>query len=156
MSFPKAITPYLGDFLSCGLAHLQQLLPTFSQYYLSLSSPSPPNTSEDEPMGLSMLACPVLDFISSVVRGGKAKAWLQPQSLEALIVSGFGWIQMTEEDVGGNLKCQGCFVNGFFQSYPGGYVGQRCKRLRRTRRRRNTDIQLACGGIGSALRMFYF
>lgn len=99
MAFSKALAPHLNALLVSSVTHLHDLLPTFSHYYLSSSSPSPPSSSEDEVIGLPQLCCPIIDFISTVVRGGKAKAWIRPENLAPLVVTILGWLQMTEEDV---------------------------------------------------------
>ncbi|KAF8079173.1 armadillo-type protein [Lyophyllum atratum] len=87
-SFPRALTPYLQDFLSDSLVHLQALYPTFSQYYLSSSEPAP-RSSEDEAIELPQLICPILDFAAAATRGGKAKEWFTNANLNALIAAIF-------------------------------------------------------------------
>ncbi|KAF5384768.1 hypothetical protein D9615_001050 [Tricholomella constricta] len=96
-SFPRALTPYLQQFLSDSLVHLQALHPTFSQYYLS-SSESAPRSSEDEAIELPQLICPILDFAAAVTRGGKAKEWFTTENLNALIDAVCDFVQMTDED----------------------------------------------------------
>ena len=51
----------------------------------------------DEP--LPQLICPILDFLSSVIRGGKAKTWFEGNNLTAVISAVFQYAQMTDEDV---------------------------------------------------------
>lgn len=97
-SFPRPMAPYLKDFLSASLHHLQVLLPTFTHFYLS-SSASPPGSSEDEPVGIPLLICPLMDFVTSATRGGKARDWFDQENLLGLIESLFNFLQMTEEDV---------------------------------------------------------
>lgn len=46
-----------------------------------------------------MLGCPIIDFVAALSRSSKAKPWLQPPTVEALIVALCGWMQMTEDDV---------------------------------------------------------
>lgn len=99
MSFSRALTPHLGDLLTSALSHLHGVLPTFVHYYLSPNSPAIPRSSEEEPIELSQFGCPIIDFVSSVIRGGKAKGWLEPTNMEALVTAILGWIQMTGEDV---------------------------------------------------------
>ncbi|KAF7974899.1 hypothetical protein HWV62_11051 [Athelia sp. TMB] len=96
-SFPRAMTIYLKDFLSASLHHLQALFPTFTQCYLT-SLQSPPGSTEDEFVGLPHLICPIVDFMSSVARGGRAKEWFEAGNLQSLIGSVFQYVQMTEED----------------------------------------------------------
>ena len=103
MAFSKTLAPYLEQILTRALAHLQDLLPTFTHYYLSSSSPSPPTSSEDQSIQLAQLGCPIIDFISSATRG-KGKAWLTPSNMETLTLALFGWMQMTEEDVCGAVQ----------------------------------------------------
>ncbi|TEB38615.1 ARM repeat-containing protein [Coprinellus micaceus] len=97
VSFPAALSPFLPDFLAASIHHLQALYPPFERYYIS-SSDSVPQTSEDETVELTQLICPVLDFLASVVRGGKARSWFVNDHLSALIVSVFKLAQMTDED----------------------------------------------------------
>lgn len=92
------MTTYLKDFLSASLHHLQALFPTFTQCYLT-SLQSPPGSTEDEFVGLPHLICPIVDFMSSVARGGRAKEWFEAGNLQSLIGSVFQYVQMTEEDV---------------------------------------------------------
>ena len=100
MGFPKTLTPHINDLLNFALAHLRTLLPTFNHYYLSSSTASPPNASEeDHPIELPMLGCPVIDFLAVMTRGSRAKSWLSASNVETLIVTLCGWMQMTEDDV---------------------------------------------------------
>ncbi|KAI5824132.1 ARM repeat-containing protein [Schizophyllum commune Tattone D] len=96
-SFPRAMTTFLPDILSASLNHLQTIYPAFQQYYLSATD-SPPPSSEDEPVHLPQLICPILDFLSSVIRGGKAKTWFEGNNLTAVISAVFQYAQMTDED----------------------------------------------------------
>ncbi len=90
--------PYFDDLLSASIAHLNLLYPTFDQYYLTSSEPIPPS-SEDEPVHLSHLISSILDFVATVIRGGKAKQWFTPEHSTALIAAVFNYAQMTDEDV---------------------------------------------------------
>ncbi|KAJ7204351.1 ARM repeat-containing protein [Mycena pura] len=96
-SFPRALTPYLNEYLSMALNHLTSLLGTFSQYYLS-SNEAAPRSSENEPIELPQLICPIFDFTGAVIRGGKSKGWFENQNLSTLIASVFNFLQMTYED----------------------------------------------------------
>ncbi|KAF7337532.1 ARM repeat-containing protein [Mycena sanguinolenta] len=96
-SFPRALTPYLNDYLSMSLSHLHSLYGPFSQYYLS-SAESVPRSSENEAIELPQLICPIFDFTAAVTRGGKSKGWFESQNLSALIASVFSFLQMTNED----------------------------------------------------------
>ncbi|KAJ7150409.1 armadillo-type protein [Mycena filopes] len=89
-SFPRALTPYLSDYLSISLNHLNSLYGTFSQYYLS-SNESAPRSSENEAIELPQLICPIFDFTAAVTRGGKSKGWFENQNLSALIGSEETW-----------------------------------------------------------------
>ncbi|PAV22617.1 ARM repeat-containing [Pyrrhoderma noxium] len=92
LGFARSLAPHYGDFLNIALSHLRTLLPTFS------SAESPSLSEEDEPISLSMLGCPIIDFIAVITRGSKAKFWLTPSNVEALVVVLCGWMQMTDED----------------------------------------------------------
>ena len=120
MSFPKSLAPHYVDLLDICLAHLKNLLPFFTQFYLTLSV-QPPASLEDEPMELSMLACPILDFIQKASRKGKVKEWVHPTNVEGLIIALFGWMQMTEDDV--RLFAAAAILYLFCI---GGKLGQRC------------------------------
>ena len=91
--------PHYEELLNIALSHLRILLPTFSKHYLYKPSVPSPSASEEEPIQLPMLGCPIIDFIGDLTRSSKAKSWLQPQNVEALIVALCGWMQMTEDDV---------------------------------------------------------
>jgi hypothetical protein len=99
------MTTYLQDFLSASLNHLQILFPTFTRFYLS-SSLSPPSSSEDEHVGLPHLVSPLIDFVSTATRGGKAKEWFDSGHLQALVGATFNYVQMTDEDVSNLLFTQ--------------------------------------------------
>ncbi|KAF8870248.1 ARM repeat-containing protein [Mucidula mucida] len=96
-SFPRALQPYMNDMLDLAVGHLDILYPMFDRYYLSSSDPIP-SSSEDEPVHLSHLISAILDFISGMVRGGKAKSWFTAEHSAALISSVFKYAQMTDED----------------------------------------------------------
>ena len=104
MRFAKTLTPYYGEILDLALRHLQALLPTFKHYYLT-SGNQPPSASEEQPIELPMLACPIIDLIAAITRSSKAKPWLQPSTVETLLVTLCGWIQMTEDDVSFTSCC---------------------------------------------------
>lgn len=97
-SFPRALVPHLSDFLSASLNNLRSLYPIFSTYYLAASE-SVPNSSEDEPIELSQLLCPIIDFLASVIRGGKGREWVVDENIAAIVSSMFAFVQMTDEDV---------------------------------------------------------
>jgi hypothetical protein len=80
------------------LNHLLSLYGTFSQCYLS-SADLIPRSSENEPIELPQLICPIIDFMGTVTRGGKARGWFSEQNLSALISSVFAFLQMTNDDV---------------------------------------------------------
>ncbi|EJD03488.1 ARM repeat-containing protein [Fomitiporia mediterranea MF3/22] len=98
LGFAKSLAPHYDELLDIALAHLRTLLPTFSRHYLSKSSIPPPSASEEEPIELSMLGCPIIDFIAVITRNSKAKSWLQSSNVESLIIALCGWMQMTEDD----------------------------------------------------------
>ncbi len=97
-SFPRALVTYIPDLLFASLNHLRALYSTFSSYYL-VANETPPNTSEEEPIELSQLICPIIDFLSSVIQSGKGRDWLSPENISTLIESVFAYVQMTDEDV---------------------------------------------------------
>ncbi|KAJ2917840.1 hypothetical protein MD484_g2556, partial [Candolleomyces efflorescens] len=97
VSFPASLTAYLPDLLASSLHHLQAVYPAFTHYYLSASE-SVPRSSEDEAVELPQLICPILDFLSSVSRSGKARTWFIGANLSALIAAIFNLVQMTDED----------------------------------------------------------
>ncbi|KAH0591342.1 hypothetical protein H2248_001421 [Termitomyces sp. 'cryptogamus'] len=97
VTFPRTMEPYLEGFLTASLVHLQALQATFTQYYLS-SSEAAPGSSEDEPIELPQLICPILDFASAVTRGGKTKGWFNIDNIGAFVAAIFNFVQMTNED----------------------------------------------------------
>ena len=99
-SFPRSLTPHLKELLSAALNHLSVLYPTFAHYYLQ-SNAAVPRSSEDETIELTHLVCPMLDFIASVARSGKAKDWFEGDNLAGLISAVFSWVQMSQDDVSG-------------------------------------------------------
>jgi hypothetical protein len=124
------LTLYLKDFLAASLNHFQALYPTFAQFYLSSSEPAP-GSSEDETIELPQLLCPILDFVTSVARGGKAKEWFAEGNLNALISAVFSFAQMTDEDVSTPVVIT--FISDM--RHPQGRdLGNECKRVCRTRR----------------------
>jgi importin-9 len=105
-SFPRSIAPHLPDFLSASLIHLQLLYPTFVACHLAESIPPPP--SEEDPIDLPQLICPLIDFVSATAKDGKAKGWFSGEGsgsvgrMGELVSEIIRWAQMTKEDV--NLK----------------------------------------------------
>jgi importin-9 len=92
------LIPYLNEFLTASLNHFQALYPTFAQFYLS-SSEAAPQSSEDDAVELPQLLCPILDFVTAVTRGGKAREWFVEENRTRLISAVFDFVQMTDEDV---------------------------------------------------------
>lgn len=114
------MTPYLKGLLSASLNHLQILLPTFIHFYLS-SSDSPPGSSEDEHVGLPHVICPLIDFMSTAMRGGKAREWFDSTNLHILIGAVFNYVQMTQEDVGAFIVClSSSLINAYIGRHMGG------------------------------------
>ncbi|KAG6810962.1 hypothetical protein H0H92_009610 [Tricholoma furcatifolium] len=97
VSFPRTLTPYLHEFLSYTLVHLQVLYPTFQECYLSATETAP-GSSEDEAIELPQLICPIMDFAAAVTRGGKSKDWFTTENLNSLVSAVFDFVQMTDED----------------------------------------------------------
>ncbi|KAI6163683.1 armadillo-type protein [Pisolithus thermaeus] len=78
-SFPRAMVAYLPDYLNAALHHLQVIYSTYNRCYITASEDAP-GSSEDEVVELPHLICPIFDFLSNVVRGGKAREWLSRQT----------------------------------------------------------------------------
>ena len=97
-AFPRALGPYLPDFLTAMLRQLQVLYPTYQQYYV-LATDAIPLSSEDEKIELSQLASATLDFISTVTRSPKAKSWFDEATVSALVGDVFKWTVMTADEV---------------------------------------------------------
>jgi importin-9 len=87
------------------LNHLRVLYPTFSHYYLSATE-AVPSTSEDESIELPQLLCPIIDFVSAVIRGGKCRQWLGEENILSLVASTFNYVQMTDDDVSSSALLQ--------------------------------------------------
>ena len=94
--------PYAESFLDSSLAHLKSIFPVYEVYYINATE-SVPGSTEDEAVELPCLVCPLFDLVSNIVRGGKAKQWLDPknqsQNLTSLVGVIFRFAQMTAEDV---------------------------------------------------------
>ena len=58
-----------------------------------------PSTSEDESIELPQLLCPIIDFVSAVIRGGKCCQWLGEENILSLVTSTINYVQMTDNDV---------------------------------------------------------
>ncbi|KAG1747560.1 armadillo-type protein, partial [Suillus lakei] len=82
-SFPRAMTSYVRGYLDASLRHLQVMSETYDTFYIS-GSGSAPGSSEEETVEIPHLICPLFDFVSNVVRGGKAKEWLQAENLNSV------------------------------------------------------------------------
>ncbi|KAG1813959.1 armadillo-type protein [Suillus subaureus] len=82
-SFPRAMTSYVRGYLDASLRHLQVMSEAYDTFYIS-GSGSAPGSSEEETVEIPHLICPLFDFVSNVVRGGKAKEWLQVENLNSL------------------------------------------------------------------------
>jgi len=101
-AFPRGLRPYVDSFLDSSLAHLKGVFSAYEIYYINATE-SIPGSSEDEAVELPYLICPLFDLVSNVVRGGRAKQWLDPQNqsqnLTNLVGVVFRFTQMTAEDV---------------------------------------------------------
>ncbi|KAI0964512.1 hypothetical protein AcW1_001317 [Taiwanofungus camphoratus] len=97
MGFSHPLIPYLSDFLTASVHHLDALYPTFATYYLS-GGPTPPTSSEGQPVSLPQLACPILAFVGAVLRIGRVPEWFDQSKMGSLLTSVFSWMQMTVED----------------------------------------------------------
>lgn len=89
---------YVHDYLDASLRHLQALFQTYDHFYIA-GSGSAPGSSEEETVELPRLISPLFDFVSNVVRGGKAKDWLQAENLNGLVSAIFNYTQITADDV---------------------------------------------------------
>ncbi|KAG2743701.1 ARM repeat-containing protein [Suillus brevipes Sb2] len=96
-SFPRAMISYVRGYLDASLCHLEVLSETYETFYIS-GSGSAPGSSEEETVEIPHLICPLFDFVSNVVRGGKAKEWLQVENLNRLVSGIFNYSQMTADD----------------------------------------------------------
>ncbi|GJE89716.1 ARM repeat-containing protein [Phanerochaete sordida] len=95
-AFPRALAPYLPDFLTAALRQLCDLFPTFHQYYV-LGADTVPLSSEDEKIELSQLASSTLDFIATSTRG-KGKDWFNESNVHQLVGAIFNWTEMTADE----------------------------------------------------------
>lgn len=102
VSFGRALTAYMPQYLDAALHHLKVTYDAYQHCYI-LADVASPGSSEDEAVELPQLICPIFDFLSNVIRGGKAKEWLSPQNLTALMEQIFQYSQMTAEDVGDSI-----------------------------------------------------
>lgn len=91
------MAPVIEDIMNVSLGHLQNLLPTFTQYYVS-STDSVPTSEEDDAVELPRLIGAILDFVSAVTRSGRAKEWVSKQGAPLVAVV-FSYVLMTDEDV---------------------------------------------------------
>ena len=82
--------------------HLQSIYAAYEIYYITAAE-SVPGSTEDEVVELPHLICPLFDLVSNIVRGGRAKQWLDPanqsHNLTNLVGVIFRFAQMTAEDV---------------------------------------------------------
>jgi len=91
------------DYLSASLNHLQCYYPFYYEHYVASDSPVPKN-SEDESLELPEVAAPILDFVSSVARSGKAREWFEPTAMNALLEAVIGWSQISMESARPSLS----------------------------------------------------
>ncbi|KAF8554336.1 ARM repeat-containing protein [Imleria badia] len=100
-AFPRGLKPYVESFLDSSLVHLQSIFSAYETYYINATE-SVPGSTEDEAVELPHLICPLFDLVSNIVRGGRAKQWLDPknqnQNLTNLAGVVFRFAQMTTED----------------------------------------------------------
>jgi len=91
------MAPFLNDIMNISLGHLQNLLPLFTQYYVS-STDTVPVSEEEEAVELPRLIGSILDFTAGVARSGRAKDWVSSQGA-ALVTVVFSYALMTDDDV---------------------------------------------------------
>jgi hypothetical protein len=100
-AFPRGLKPYVESFLDSSLTHLKSIFPAYEIYDINAAE-SVPTSTEDEAIELPHLICPLFDLVSNIVRGGRAKQWLDPkyqsQNLTNLVGVVFQFAQMTAED----------------------------------------------------------
>lgn len=130
-AFPRGLKPYVESFLDSSLAHLKSIFSAYETYYINATE-SVPGSTEDEAVELPYLICPLFDLVSNIVRGGKAKQWLDPKSqspnLTYLIGETFRFAQMTTEDVRTfHFSSVGVSADGY---RAGRHLGNQCKRFR--------------------------
>ena len=97
-SFPRVLAPYLPDFLTSTLYHLNTLFPAFYHFYI-VAEDTAPVTSENERIDLTQLAGSALDLISAVARGVRATQWFNEVNTSNSVAEAFRWIEMTAEEV---------------------------------------------------------
>lgn len=96
-SFARLIAPFLPDYLAAALHHLIVLFPTYAQYYI-IDGTAVPESSEGALIEIERLIAPMIDFVSSVARRGKAVGWFE-QGLTTMMDILLQWAQMTKENV---------------------------------------------------------
>ena len=98
-TFPLALVASMPDFLDLSLQHLDAWHKTFSE--LCLTSSVDLGASEDgETTTLPQLATTILDLLTNVLRGGRAKSWFADGGHVMMMVqTAFYWSQMTQDDV---------------------------------------------------------
>lgn len=69
-------TKIVAELLPLTLAHLERLLPSFAELYVSsMSDATPPALeSSDEEVTIETVVCPIIDFLTEVSRAGKLRA----------------------------------------------------------------------------------
>ncbi|ETW86593.1 hypothetical protein HETIRDRAFT_456575 [Heterobasidion irregulare TC 32-1] len=95
-SFARLIAPFLPDYLAAALHHLVVLFPTYAQYYI-IDGTAVPESSEGALIEIERLIAPMIDFVSSVARRGKAVGWFE-QNLTTMMDILLQWAQMTKEN----------------------------------------------------------
>lgn len=147
---------YIPDLLTASVNHLRVLFPTFSSYYL-LTTETTPTTSEDDPVELTQLLCPIIDFQSSIIQSGKARGWLSAENLSILISSVFAYMQMTDEDVSFLVrKLVLCLFNNESRLKPGRIIPTSSSHKKRTKHRATASVwrDLICCRCGDAFPNF--
>ncbi|KAJ3527044.1 hypothetical protein NM688_g8180 [Phlebia brevispora] len=97
VSFPQFLIPYLPDFLTAVLNHLNVLFPTYYHYNV-VAEDSAPGTSEEDPIELSQLSGVCLDFIAGVARQARSRKWFTQAHLFALVSAIVPWAEITNDD----------------------------------------------------------
>jgi hypothetical protein len=136
------LTPYLPEYLSASVNHLQAFLPTFTKYYIT-DSISVPASSEGEPIEIPKFAAPLIDFVACAARGGRAMDWFRT-NMAALVEVTLSWSQMTRDNVRRVLRL---LVVRVADKSAGRGVGVGREPVRFAGRRHDTELQCARGSI---------
>ncbi|OCF34393.1 hypothetical protein I316_03907 [Kwoniella heveanensis BCC8398] len=109
-AFPKAIAPYLAEYIRLSVANLTSLSPLFTAFYLSSDpdAPEPPSPTSDVGMldpkiDITDLSCAIFDFLTPAVRTKGAPAILLNEDrasdlLQGVVAVVLEYTQVTREN----------------------------------------------------------